>query len=357
MAEKDPSRTEPATQKRITDARKKGSVAKSAELPKLAVLLMGALAVRMTIGTYESELTAIFRWFLSEGMRTEITMGSVNAMLVDVCMRLAKMLLPLLLIIAATAYTVMRVQVGSLWINHLANFDWGKLFNPMNGLKALFADPKALVRLARQVAQAAAIAIAPYIVLKKEFASFIPLFYNNAHGLAVYILQSSMTMLWYTLVPMALIAAFDVWYTRWDYAESMKMTKSEVKDEHRNVEGDPQVKSKQRQKMFEVMGKRMLKNVPKADVVITNPTHIAVALQYNPLIAPAPIVVAKGADHLAKKIKDIAYDNGVPVRENKPLARALYKDSDVGEVIPEELFQAVAAVLATLDKFRNRIPR
>ncbi|MFP5240651.1 MAG: EscU/YscU/HrcU family type III secretion system export apparatus switch protein, partial [Acidobacteriota bacterium] len=116
MAEKDPSRTEPATRKRIDDARKKGSVAKSAELPKLAVLLMGALAVRMTIGTYESEMTAIFRWFLSEGMRTEITMGSVNAMLVDVSMRLAKMLLPLLLIIAATAYTVMRVQVGRLWV-------------------------------------------------------------------------------------------------------------------------------------------------------------------------------------------------------------------------------------------------
>jgi len=105
------------------------------------------------------------------------------------------------------------------------------------------------------------------------------------------------------------------------------------------------------------MGRRMLQNVPKADVVITNPTHIAVALQYNALLAPAPIVVAMGADNMAQKIKEIARENGVPIRENKPLARALYKDADVGQMIPEALFQAVATMLAQLDKFRNRGPR
>lgn len=357
MAEKDPSKTEQATPKRLSKAREKGSVPKSAELPKLAVLLAGTLAVRATIGTFDTEMSALFRWFLGQGLRTEVNFTTVNAMLSDISLSLAKMLLPLLLALAATAYTVMRLQVGSLWVSPFQNFDLARTINPMRGLKALFVDPKALVRLARQVAQAAAIGIAPYLVLRKEFDNFIPLFYASANNLASYILSSSLTMLWYTMLPMALIAVFDIWYTRWDYAESMKMSKSEVKDEHRNAEGDPAVKAKQRQKMFEVMGKRMLKNVPKADVVITNPTHIAIALQYNPLLAPAPIVVAKGADHLAQKIKDIARENGVPIRENKPLARALYKDTDIGEVIPEALFQAVAAVLATLDKFRNRGPR
>jgi flagellar biosynthesis protein FlhB len=231
------------------------------------------------------------------------------------------------------------------------------MFNIMAGVKKLFIDPQTFIRLGKQCAQAAAIGIAPYIVLKNEFGNFMPLFYTNAHGLAAYILSNALTMLWYTMVPMVLIAAGDLWWTRYDYEENLKMTKSEVKDEHRNTEGDPAVKSKQRQKMMEVMSKRMLQNVPKADVVITNPTHIAVALQYNPLIAPAPIVVAMGADNLAQKIKEIARENGVPVRENKPLARALYKDANIGEMIPEALFQAVATMLAQLEKFRNRGPR
>ncbi len=357
MAEREPGRTERATPKRRDDARKKGSVPKSAELAKVVVLLVGMLALKYTLDIYERELRDIFRWFLGPGLRVQLTSTTVNQLLLDVSYRLAKMLLPLLVVLAASAYVVQRAQVGKLWVNHLQNFSFGKIFNPMNGLKAIFVDPKTLVRLAKQVGMAAAIGIAPYLVLKNEFGNFLPLFYTNAQGLAAYILQSAMTMVWYALVPMALIAAADLWYTRWDYEENLKMTKSEVKDEHRNAEGDPEIKNKQRQKMFQIMGKRMLKNVPKADVVITNPTHIAVALQYNPIFAPAPIVVAMGADHMAERIKQIAREHNIPIRENKPLARALYKEADVGEMIPEALFQAVAAVLAQLDKFRRRGPR
>lgn len=354
MAEREPGRTEKATPKRRSEARKKGSVPKSTELPKLALLMVGMLVTKYSIGIYDRELKEIFRWFLGDGMKLELTTASVNILMIDLVWRMAKILMPTLLILAGTAYIVQRLQVGSLWVLPWQNFNMGKVFNPMAGIRRLILDPKTLVRLGKQVAQAAAIAIAPYLVLKHEFGNFLPLFYASAQQLAAYMLDISLTMLWYAMVPMVLIAAFDTWYTRWDYEENIKMTKGEVKDERRNVEGDPEVKQKQRQKMFQVMGKRMLQNVPKADVVITNPTHFAVALQYNPLIAPAPIVVAKGADHLAQKIKEIARENGVPVRENKPLARALYKDAEVGEVIPEALFQAVAAVLAQLDKFRNR---
>jgi flagellar biosynthetic protein FlhB len=357
MPEREAGRTEHATPKRRNDARKKGSVPKSAELSKLVVLMAGMLCTKYTIGIYARELREIFTWFLTEGMRLQITTTTVNYLLQDLAWRLAKMLLPTLIIMAATAYTVLRLQVGKLWVLPWHNFSWGKMFNPMAGIRKLMLNPKTLFRLGKQVAQAAAIGLAPYLVLKNEFGNFMPLFYTNAQGLATFILSNYMTMLWYTMVPMVLIAAADTWYTRYDYEENLKMTKSEVKDERRNSEGDPAVKSKQRQNMMKVMGKRMLKNVPKADVVITNPTHIAVALQYNSLLAPAPIVVAMGADHLALKIKGIAREHGVPVRENKPLARALYKDADIGQMIPEALFQAVAAVLAQLDKFRNRGPR
>jgi flagellar biosynthetic protein FlhB len=357
MAEREPGRTEKATTKRRGDARKKGSVPKSAELTKLVVLLAGMLAVRYSIEIFDRELREIFRWFLSSGMTVSITTTTVNNLFLDLSWRMAKMLLPTLVILAGTAWLILRLQVGKLWVMPWTNFSWGKMFNIMGGIKKLLVDPKTFVRLGKQILQAAAIGVAPYLVLKHEFGNFMPLFYTNAQGLASYILGNCMTMLWYTMVPMALIAAADLWYTRWDYEENLKMTKNEVKDERRNVEGDPEIKQKQKQKMFAVMGKRMLKNVPKADVVITNPTHIAVALQYNPLLAPAPIVVAMGADNMAQKIKEVAREHGVPIRENKPLARALYKDADVGEMIPEALFQAVATMLAQLDKFRNRGPR
>ena len=357
MAEREPVKTEKATPKRRTDARKKGSVPKSPELAKLVVLLAGMLATKFTIDIYDRELREVFRWFLSDGMKLTLTTTTVNNLLLELSWRLAKMLLPTFLILAASSYVILRLQVGKLWVLPWDNFEWSKLFNPMAGIKRLMLDPKTLVRLAKQVAMAVAIGLAPYLVLKHEFGNFMPLFYGSAQSLATFILANALTMLWYTMIPMIIIAAMETWYTRWDYEEQLKMTKSEVKDEARNAEGDPEIKQKQRQKMFQVMGKRMLKNVPKADVVITNPTHIAVALQYNPLLAPAPIVMAKGADHMAERIKEIARENGVPVRENKPLARALYKDSDIGEMIPEALFQAVAVMLAQLDKFRRSGPR
>ena len=135
----------------------------------------------------------------------------------------------------------------------------------------------------------------------------------------------------------------------------MKMTKSEVKDEQKQTDGDPVIKGQQRRKMMEMMSKRMLADVPKADVVVTNPTHIAVALSYNTSEAPAPIVLAKGADHLAEKIKEVARENRIPIRENVPLARALYKSTEVGDMIPEELYKAVASVLASIWKIKPKV--
>ena len=151
---------------------------------------------------------------------------------------------------------------------------------------------------------------------------------------------------------MIAIAAADWWYTRWDYQENLKMTKDEVKDERKQQEGDPVVKGQIRQKMMKMSARRMMQQVPKADVVITNPTHIAVALRYNAAEAPAPIVVAMGVDRVAEKIKEVAREHRIPIRENKALARALYKQTEVGDVIPADLFQAVAIVLAQIWKTR-----
>ena len=151
------------------------------------------------------------------------------------------------------------------------------------------------------------------------------------------------------------IAFADLFYQRWKFHEDIKMTKQEVKDEYKNAEGDPQIKGKIKQKMREASQRRMMQNVPKADVVITNPTHYAVAIRYDANEGSAPIVLAKGADFLAQKIKEIAKENNVEIVENKPLARMLYANVEVGQEVPPELYQSVAEVLALVYKMQGRL--
>lgn len=350
---RDPSKTEKATSKRRDEARKKGSVARSQELPKLTVLVAGLLVLRVLIGMMNEEFRKIFVMFLGSRLPFSPTPDGVNTLFWVVSKELAILLLPLLLTIAVIAYLTQRMQVGSLWAPKVFDFDLSRLFNPMAGLKKLFIDPKTFLQLGKQVAMGATIAFATYIILKKHFNEFFPLFYQTVENLVAFMLGNGFVMVLYTLTPMLVIVIADLWYTHWDYEENLKMTKDEVKDEAKQSYGDPVIKQQQKQKMLTMMQRRMLKDVPKADVVITNPTHLACALTYDPIKAPAPVLVAKGADYLAQKIKEIARDNHIPIRENVPLARALYKSVEVGEAIPEDLYQAVAAILAQLDKFKR----
>ncbi|WP_300158501.1 flagellar type III secretion system protein FlhB [Solidesulfovibrio sp.] len=350
---RDPSKTEKATTKRRGKAREKGSVPRSQELPKLTVLMAGLIAIRFVIVGLGDDLKAVFVQFLGQNLRFEATTDGVTALLWMLSQKLALMLLPILLVMAVVAYVTQRLQVGEVWYSKLFNPDFSNLFNPMGAVQKLLINPRTLVQLGKQVAMAAAIAIAPYIILKRKFNEFLPLFYQTTEALIVFILQNGFTLVLYTMGPMLVIAILDVWYTRWDYEENLKMTKDEIKDETKQALGDPVIKRKQKQKMMEVMQRRMFQEVPKADVVITNPTHLACALRYDPKETPAPMLLAKGADHVAEKIKEIAREHRIPIRENKPLAQALYKSVEIGQVIPEDLYQAVASILAQLDKFKR----
>lgn len=356
MPQSDPSRTEQATPKQRDKAREKGNVPRSQELSKVTVLLGGFLTLLFMTGLVAEQMRSLFVWSFSENLSTQFTPQSIYLLFQVVAGKLAWMLLPVMIVCALVAFLTERLQVGHLWTFKV--FDLSKnlsqKLNIVSGLKRLFISTQTIVRLLRSLLQAIAVGFAPYLVLKQEASSFLPLFYQDAGTVAAYMLLTGAKMVTYALVPMLIIGIADLIYTRWDYEENLKMTKDEVKDERKQAEGDPMIKNKQRQKMMEAMQKRMLESVPKADVVITNPTHLAVALRYNPLEAPSPVVLAKGADFMAEKIKNIARDNNIPLRENKPLAQALYKSVDVGEMIPEELFQAVASVLAQLPKFRRR---
>ena len=350
---KDPSKTEKATDKRRKKTRKDGSVPKSQELGKAMVMLAGLIALHLFIVFIGTELKSIFAWIFHEYPTFDVTREGVYALLLKISRHLALMLLPSMLIIGLVAYLTQRLQVGPLWTLKVFKPNFSKMINPMAGLKKLMVDPKMFIRMGKNILQAAAIGFAPYLVLKKEFHNLAPLFYQNVEGIAVYILSTASLMVVYALVPMLVIGIADVIYSRWDYEENLKMTKDEVKDERKQAEGDPKIKQQQKNKMLQVMAQRMLEKVPKADVVITNPTHIAVALTYDVTEAPAPMVVAKGLDHLAEKIKEIAREHNVPIQEDKPLAQALYKSVEVGQVIPEELYQAVASILAHLHKFKR----
>lgn len=350
---RDPSKTEHATPKRRKKAREKGSVPRSQELPKLTVLVAGLFAIRFFLGGIYEELRDIFTLFLGQRLDFQATPDGVYAIFWLLLGKLAFMLLPILLVMAAIAYITQRWQVGSLWSPKIFDPDFSKLFNPIGAVQKLLINPKTLVMLGKQVAMAAVISFAPYLILKNKFDEFLPLFYQTTEEFAAFLLGNGFTLVLYTIAPMFAIAVLDVWYTRWDYEENLKMTKDEIKDETKQAIGDPQVKQQQKRKMMEVMQRRMLQDVPKADVVITNPTHIACALRYDPKETPAPMLLAKGADLIAEKIKEIAREHRIPIRENKPLAQALYKSVEIGQVIPEELYQAVASILAQLDRFRR----
>lgn len=350
----DPSKTEKATPKRINKARKDGSVAKGEEMGKIMTLLAGVIGLRVLIDMYYEQFYEIFHWFFTKGIFTELNKHSVYTLFMWCSQKLAILLLPLFLFIAFIAYLILRLQVGKLWTTKVFKPKFSKVFNVLQGMKRLMFNIKTFVRLAKSILLAAIVAIAPYVVIKQELANFIPLFYSDAHQLAIFILRVGYKMTTYAMLPMIVLAIADLWYARWSYQDEMKMTKDEVKDERKQAEGDPKVKQQQKQKMMAVMQQRMMSDVPKADVVITNPTHYAIALRYDPLQAPAPQVLAKGMNKVAERIKEIARENKVPIRENKPLAQALYKQAEIGDIIPEELYQAVAAILAKLNKFTRR---
>jgi len=352
MSREDPSRTEKATGRRIKKARDEGSVAKSGEVAKVIGLLVGALALRYFIPFMYKNMVEVFEWFFTEGTRQELNPQTVYRLFVYSLEKMALMTVPIMLLIAGAALLVARVQVGRLWV---LKWRWDRInFNIMGALKQLIISPDTLVRLGRSIGQALVVAVAPYLVIKQELPNLAPLFHQNVMGITSYMLLVAYKMVCYALVPMIVIALADLWYVRWRYHDNLMMTKEEVKDERRQAEGDPIVKQKQTAKMYEVIGRRLKSTVPKADVVITNPTHFAIALRYDIKEAPAPMVIAKGADAMARRIREIAIENDVPIHENPPLARALYKQVEVGEIIPEELYQAVAAILAKLAKFKNR---
>ncbi len=350
----DPSKTEKATPKRRNKLREEGNVAKSQEFTK-TMTLVGGFAMLYVYMPYAGKKIGAF-WIECFNNLDEyiITQSSAYAIFWKFITQLALITGPILIAISLTAYITLKRQVGNLWTTKVFQFKWSR-FNIFNGLKRMLFSADAYVRLFKAILIALCVGYVPYLFILGESAAFSGLYYTNAQGLADYLLDASIRMTKLTLIPIVAVGVFDLWYSFYRYEENNKMSKQEVKDEEKQMLGDPLIKQKQKQKMFEFMQKRMMQSVPKADVIVTNPTHYAVALQYDPTLCPAPIVLAKGKDHVALRIKDIAREHGIPIKENKLLARSLYASVEIGDPIPEDLYKAVASIIAEIWRMKGKL--
>ena len=251
----------------------------------------------------------------------------------------------------AIAFLLTIYQVGWKVSTETMKPEFSK-FNPINGFKRIFSM-NSLFELAKSILKVGIIAYITYTSLKDEANNLFILYEISLNQAIALVGEIILNVGLKIAIVFIFVGVVDYFYQKWKFSEEMKMTKQEVKDEYKNTEGDPQIKGRIRQKMREASQRRMMQDVPKADVVITNPTHFAVAIKYDAEVSSAPVVVAKGEDYLAQKIKEVAKENHVEIVENKPLARMLYYNVDIGAEIPPELYQSVAEVLAMVYHMKN----
>ena len=352
-------RTEPATQKKLSDARKKGQVAKSREITNCFGLLVFFLILKFWVGHMGIQLMDIFNNMYRK-IPDVVMFPDGNMPQAEVSILFKQMLLQVLIIVAPIL--VIGVVIG--FVCNIAQVKWrpptqplkpkfSKL-NPIQGFKK-FLSLNSLVELIKSVLKILLIGYICYSYLKDKWVILFNL-YDITLMQALELVAKTVTDLGIRISAFYfLIALADYIYQKVKFKNDMKMSKQEVKEEFKQQEGDPQVKGKIRQKMRETSMKRMMQSLPQADVVITNPTHYAVAIKYDPEVADAPVVVAKGEDYLAARIKEVARENKIEIVENKPLARMLYANVDIGQMVPPELYQAVAEVLAFVYQLQGKI--
>jgi len=352
-------KTEPATQKKLRDARKEGQVAKSKEISNGFGMLALFLILKFWVGNMGIQLLEVFSGIYNRipavttfwnGTMPQRDIGIVfRLLLLDVL----KVVAPILLIGVAVAFICNIAQVKWRPTKKPMKPKFSKL-NPVKGFKK-FLSPNSLIELVKSIIKIGLIVYICYGYLKDKWVILFNL-YEVSLMQGIQLIAKTVTDLGIRISMFYMLIAFaDYAYQKFKFKNDMKMTKQEVKEEFKQQEGDPAVKNKVRQKMMEVSRRRMMQALPQADVVITNPTHYAVAIKYDPEVADAPIVIAKGEDYLAARIKEVAKENKIEIVENKPLARMLYANVDVGQMVPPELYQAVAEVLAFVYHLQGKI--
>ncbi|HOS97996.1 MAG TPA: flagellar biosynthesis protein FlhB [Deltaproteobacteria bacterium] len=349
-------RTEDPTQKRIDEAREKGQVCKSMEVSTAMLFLAMIIAFYLYIPAVAQRLGTVVASYLADLSMWDGTGVSAVFILRQGMVKLGMLVLPLLALFLIIGIASNILQVGFKASPEAMTPKLSKL-NPLTGFKNKFMSIKGLEQLVKTIIIMLIIIWVSYRAIRREIVDFLPLMSTDVSVIVLTIYRSTTRLLWDILMIFVLIAAADYAFQRWQYREDLMMTRQEVKDEFKQSEGNPMIKSRIRSIQMHMARRRMMRAVPKADVVITNPTHLAVALQYDRGKMIAPTVVAKGAGEVAERIKQVARKSGVPVMENKPLAQALFRTVDIGGIIPESLYKAVAEILAYVYRLKAKVAR
>jgi flagellar biosynthetic protein FlhB len=346
-------KTEEATGHKLSQARENGQVPKSMEINTAVVLLVSCavLTILGPLGWHKVE--DLFRHFI---YRANEFSGSKADFLVLSQLALKEVLiiiLPVAFIVLVASIVINIYQLGGFMVVSSSIVPKFEKLNFITGLGRIFSL-KSVVECIKSIFKMLIIFLIGYLVIKDHIEDFVLMVDMTPLTIGLLVLNISLEIFLKTCLLLLVLAIMDYGYQRWQFMQDMKMTKQEVKDEYKQIEGDPIVKNRIRQAQREASKKRQLNEVPNADVVITNPTHFAVALLYDKTKAPAPVVVAKGQDFMAQRIKEIAKENKVPVVENRPLAQALYKAVEVGQLIPVEFYKAVAEILGYIYRVKGR---
>lgn len=348
-------KTELPTAKKLKDARNEGQVAKSTDLIAGTSLLALFLSLKLLIANLGKGFINVFDKYYGTIHKVSVedfTIATTQMLFADGILEIIKLILPLFLIAFVVAFVVNVAQVKWVISNKLLMPKFDK-FNPVAGFKKMFSKDK-VVELIKEVFKIGAIAYLAYDTLKDNY-DFIFILYDLSLEQAIKLIGEIVIDLGLDISLIFLIFGLaDYFYQKIKFKNDMKMTKQEIKDEYKQSEGDPHIKGKIKAKMREVSQRRMMQQLPEADVIITNPTHFAAAIKYDKEVAEAPILIAKGADYVAQKIKEAAKEHKIVIVENKPLARMLYYNVEIGEEIPAELYQMTAEVLAYVYGLKNK---
>ncbi|SEN32549.1 flagellar biosynthesis protein FlhB [Paenibacillus sp. OV219] len=346
-------KTERATPRKRQEARQKGQIAKSQEIPGALILLFIFLSFFALGGYYKVRILHLFGLIFEQRLLMEVTKSNVVSLFSDIMMQSFMLLAPIFGIAILVALLANYWQVGILFTGEPIKMKLNKL-NPISGFKHI-VSMHALVEFIKNILKLLVIGLIVYRALWNERTQIMNLARVPIGDIFSYVANITIKLGIEIGAVLVILAYFDFLYKRFEHEKSLRMSKQDIKDEHKKTEGDPLIKGKIRERQRRMALQRMMQEVPKADVVITNPTHFAIALKYDGATMEAPTVIAKGMDFVALRIKDVAKENGVIMMENRPLARALYDRAEIGDTIPADLFQAVAEVLAYVYKLKQKV--
>lgn len=345
-------KTEEATPKKKSEARKKGQIARSKDVGLAITMVTCTLVILLLSGMIVGNLKDTMVYFLQSGMLQDINEMSIKSIVLTVLMKAALCILPVVVPIMIAGIVASLMQTGFLLTGEPLKPKFSKL-NPISGFKNMFSK-KSFVDLLKNLAVVTVIGFIGFLYVRDNYDKILQISNTYLPSLGGQVQDLVVGIFFQVSVVLVIIAAADYFVQFKFHQKDLRMTKQEIKEEYKQMEGDPQIKSKIKQKQREMATRRMMASVADATVVITNPTHLSIALKYEEGNNEAPKVVAKGADLVALKIKEVAKENDVPIMENKPLARMIYEQVDIDREVPQEMYQAVAEILAMVYKLKNK---